>query len=68
NDPRTILTSLPVTGLEAALADNSAHVLVKLDAGGTHLLARITRYSSDQLNLHRGQSLWALIKAVAVLA
>ncbi|MDU8418330.1 molybdenum ABC transporter ATP-binding protein [Pseudomonas syringae] len=64
----SILNRLPVTVIEEALADNSAHVLVKLDAGGTPLLARITRYSSDQLNLHRGQSLWAQIKAVAVLA
>lgn len=54
--------------VEEALADNLAHVLVKLNAGGTPLLARITRYSSDQLNLHRGQTMWAQIKAVAVLA
>ncbi|GFZ58773.1 Molybdenum import ATP-binding protein ModC [Pseudomonas amygdali pv. eriobotryae] len=68
DDQSSILNRLPVTVVEEALADNLAHVLVKLDAGGTPLLARITRYSSDQLNLHRGQSLWAQIKAVAVLA
>ena len=34
----------------------------------TPLLARITRYSRDQLNVHPGQQLWAQIKAVAVLA
>ncbi|CAM3126328.1 molybdenum ABC transporter ATP-binding protein [Pseudomonas floridensis] len=64
----SILNRLPVVVMDEMVADNSAHVLVRLDAGGTPLLARITRYSSDQLQLHRGQSLWAQIKAVAVLA
>jgi molybdate transport system ATP-binding protein len=59
---------LPVTVTEEIAADNSAHVLVRLDAGGTPLLARITRFSRDQLQLHPGQPLWAQIKAVAVLA
>ncbi|RMO94881.1 Molybdenum import ATP-binding protein ModC [Pseudomonas syringae pv. philadelphi] len=67
-DHSSILNRLPVTVLEEMPADNTAHVLVKLDAGGTPLLARITRYSRDQLRLHRGQPLWAQIKAVAVLA
>jgi molybdate transport system ATP-binding protein len=49
-------------------ADNAAHVLIRLNAGGTPLLARITRYSRDQLGVHPGQQLWAQIKAVAVLA
>ena len=49
-------------------ADNAAHVLVRLDVAGSPLLARITRFSRDQLSLHPGQQLWAQIKAVAVLA
>ncbi|WP_163024757.1 TOBE domain-containing protein, partial [Pseudomonas viridiflava] len=68
DDQSSILNRLPVVVMEEMVADNSAHVLVRLDAGGTPLLARITRYSSDHLKLHRGQSLWAQIKAVAVLA
>ncbi|WP_095108470.1 molybdenum ABC transporter ATP-binding protein [Pseudomonas sp. Irchel 3E20] len=64
----SILNRLPVTVVEETPADNSAHVLVRLDAAGTALLARITRYSRDQLQLHPGQALWAQIKAVAVLA
>lgn len=40
----------------------------RLDAEGSPLLARITRYSRDHLHLHPGQRLWAQIKAVAVLA
>ncbi|VVO29390.1 molybdenum ABC transporter ATP-binding protein [Pseudomonas fluorescens] len=64
----SILNRLPVTVISQIPADNAAHVLVRLDAAGTALLARITRYSRDQLNLQPGQQLWAQIKAVAVLA
>lgn len=64
----SILNRLPVTVTQEIPADNAAHVLVSLDAAGTPLLARITRYSRDQLQLHTGQTLWAQIKAVAVLA
>ena len=64
----SILNLLPVTLTEEIPADNSAHVLIRLEAAGTPLLARITRYSRDQLKLAPGQTLWAQIKAVAVLA
>ncbi|QHF45045.1 molybdenum ABC transporter ATP-binding protein [Pseudomonas sp. S35] len=64
----SILNRLPVTVVEEVAADNSAHVLVRLEADGTPLLARITRFSRDQLQLHPGQTVWAQIKAVAVLA
>ncbi|WP_454563004.1 molybdenum ABC transporter ATP-binding protein [Pseudomonas sp. AIG] len=64
----SILNRLPVIVVSEQSADNAAHVLIRLDAGGTPLLARITRYSRDQLGVHPGQPLWAQIKAVAVLA
>ena len=64
----SILNRLPVTVISEIGADNAAHVLIRLNAAGTPLLARITRYSRDQLGLHPGQQLWAQIKAVAVLA
>ncbi|MDH0747741.1 molybdenum ABC transporter ATP-binding protein [Pseudomonas sp. GD03842] len=67
-DHSSILNRLPVTVVSEAAADNAAHVLVRLDAAGTPLLARITRYSRDQLHLRAGQQLWAQIKSVAVLA
>ncbi|MGU9811195.1 molybdenum ABC transporter ATP-binding protein [Pseudomonas sp. LF052] len=67
-EPSSILNRLPVTVTGEISADNNAHVLVRLDAGGTPLLARITRFSRDQLQLYPGQALWAQIKAVAVLA
>ncbi|WP_137817520.1 molybdenum ABC transporter ATP-binding protein [Pseudomonas sp. 2FG] len=64
----SILNLLPVTVSAEVPADNAAHVLVRLEMEGTPLLARITRYSRDQLGLHRGQRLWAQIKSVALLA
>ncbi|MGE8336171.1 molybdenum ABC transporter ATP-binding protein [Pseudomonas laurylsulfatiphila] len=64
----SILNRLPVTVVSEMNADNAAHVLIRLDAAGTPLLARITRYSRDHLDIHPGQQLWAQIKAVAVLA
>lgn len=64
----SILNRLPVTVVCEVPADNTAHVMVRLDANGTPLLARITRYSRDQLQLREGQQLWAQIKSVALLA
>ncbi|MEX5341432.1 molybdenum ABC transporter ATP-binding protein [Pseudomonas sp. I2] len=63
----SILNRLPVRVRECRPADNPAHVMVSLDAAGNALLARITRYSADQLGLHPGQALWAQIKSVALL-
>jgi molybdate transport system ATP-binding protein len=68
DDQSSILNRLPVTVISEVAADNAAHVLVRMDAEGTPLLARITRYSRDQLHLHPGQRLWAQIKSVALLA
>jgi molybdate transport system ATP-binding protein len=61
-----ILPALVVAA--AAPGDSPAHVMVRLDAGGTPLLARITRRSHDQLGLVPGMAVWAQIKAVALLA
>lgn len=63
----SILNRLPVSVKACRPAENPAHVLISLEAGGNPLLARITRYSADQLGLHPGQALWAQIKSVALL-
>lgn len=63
----SILNRLAVRVLQIQAAENPAHVLVSLDANGTALLARITRYSADQLDVHPGQALIAQIKSVALL-
>lgn len=64
----SILNRLPVTVVALADAAHSAHVLVSLDADGTPLLARITRYSAEQLGVVPGLQAWAQIKSVAVVA
>lgn len=64
----SILNRLPVTVRDCRPADNPAHVLISLDAGGNPLLARITRYSAEQLQALPGRHLWAQIKSVALLA
>lgn len=63
----SILNRLPVRVRAVRAADNPAQLLVSLDAAGSPLLARITRFSSDQLGVHEGQRLWAQIKSVALL-
>ncbi len=67
-DDSSILNRVPATVAAIADADTPAHVLVRLEAGGTPLLARITRRSRDQLQLQPGKNVWAQIKAVALLA
>jgi molybdate transport system ATP-binding protein len=47
-------------------ADHPSQCLVQLDAGGSVLLARITRRSWHALALAPGETVWAQVKAVAV--
>lgn len=54
--------------VEAIGADaHPALVLVRLDAGGVPLVARITHRSAAHLRLQLGMPIWAQIKAVAVI-
>ncbi|WP_292897077.1 molybdenum ABC transporter ATP-binding protein [Nitratireductor sp.] len=45
---------------------DGAYAMVALTLGGQRLLARITAKSSDQLALHPGEHVYALLKAVSV--
>lgn len=71
------LTTTPQTGTSALNqltcrvvavgdADHPAQCLVRLDAGGVPLLARITRRSSRALALEPGRTVWAQVKTVAL--
>ena len=61
----SILNILPVSVL--ALADDTpGHVMVRLDAGGSALLARVTRRSADALALRPGLAVHAQIKGAAI--
>ena len=62
----SILNVLPAS-VTSLVADGPAQTLVALDAGGTPLLARVTRKSADALQLAPGLPVFAQIKGVAVL-
>jgi molybdate transport system ATP-binding protein len=62
----SILNIVSATVLEFA-EDGPAQTLVKLDADGTVLLARITRKSAADLNIMPGLKLYAQIKSIALL-
>jgi molybdate transport system ATP-binding protein len=58
-----------LAGTVIELTPDAPHnVLVKLDAGGLILLARITAAAAQDLGLRIGQPLWILIKAVSLRA
>jgi molybdate transport system ATP-binding protein len=63
----SIMNTFPAT--VTALADDThpALTLVKLDAGGAPVLARLTRRSAAALQLAPGLSVWVQIKAVALV-
>lgn len=61
----SLLNLLPVE--VAAWQRLDAQVLLTLRLGEQCLLARITRYSFDQLAIHNGQRLWAQVKSVSLL-
>jgi molybdate transport system ATP-binding protein len=62
----SILNILPVELIQIE-ATTGTRVLLKLAFGQQFLLARITRKSVAELNLHIGDSLYAQIKSVALL-
>ncbi|GAA3957870.1 molybdenum ABC transporter ATP-binding protein [Allohahella marinimesophila] len=64
----SILNSLQAR-VSAITPDSSqaALCLVKLELGASHLLARITRRSAQQLGLEKSQLVWAQIKSVAIV-
>lgn len=68
DDASSILNRFAVTVEQVSAAHNPAHVQLSLRAGETLILARITRFSADQLGVVAGLQAWAQIKAVAVLA
>ncbi|CUA91400.1 MULTISPECIES: molybdenum ABC transporter ATP-binding protein [Comamonas] len=62
----SILNILPVQVL-GLREDGPGQVMVSLQAGGTRLLARITRHSAKALQLQAGMPLYAQIKGMALL-
>ncbi len=63
----SILNRFPATVMEFAGTNNPANVMVRLDAAGTPLLARLTRRSQHQLDLAVGRRVWVQVKTVALM-
>ncbi len=63
----SILNLIAAVIVEHADTDHPAQLLVRLDAGGTPLLARITRRSWEHLQLAPGKPVWAQVKAAALI-
>ena len=62
----SILNIIPVT-ITALSEESTSQFLVKLDAAGIPLLARVTRKSADALKLAPGKPVFAQVKSVALL-
>lgn len=52
----------------ASVQDSPAHAVVRLSAGDTPLLARVTWKSVADLDLAPGGKAWAMVKSVAILS
>ncbi len=63
----SILNTLPATVSELAADSHPALTLVRLQAGPSFLVARVTRRSAAALELAPGRELWVQIKAVALI-
>lgn len=63
----SILNALPATVVDIGAEDHPALALVRLEAGGASILARLTRRSADALGLAPRRSVWVQIKAVALV-
>ena len=63
----SILNLLPATIIAVTDSAHPAQRLVQLDVGGSTLLAQLTRRSWETLQLTPGKSVWAQIKAVALI-
>ena len=64
----SVLNLLPAQVLDWITVAEQAHVLVRVQVGGEQLMARITRYSFDRLNIQPGLSLWVQVKSMSLLS
>lgn len=62
----SVLNQIHARVIAMADADHPSQCLVQLDAGGSVLLARITRRSWHALELAPGSEVWAQVKAVTL--
>ena len=63
----SILNILPARVVDLSEGEDPAQTLVRLEAGGETLLARVTRRSAAELQLVPGMQLFAQVKGVALM-
>ena len=66
-DGSSILNILPATVVEIAADEHPALCMIRMEVGTSPLVARLTRRSAVTLGLAPGSSVWAQIKAVALI-
>ncbi|GAC1534044.1 MAG: molybdenum ABC transporter ATP-binding protein [Ramlibacter sp.] len=66
-DVSSIQNALPCTVQAVAQASHPSQMMVRLDCGGSVLLARITTRAVDGLGLVPGRRVWAQVKSVALV-
>lgn len=67
HEDTSILNRLRVQVVEMAADTDRALMLVRLLAGKSDLVARLTRRSVEQLGLRPGMSVWAQVKSAAIV-
>ncbi len=67
HEDSSILNRLPVEVVEMVDDVDEAMQLLRLRVGDDHLIARLTRRSTEHLQLQPGKRLWAQIKSVAIV-
>ena len=68
HEDSSVLNRFAATVIEIAATANPANVLIRLDAGGTALLARVTLRSQRNLQLVPGTRVWAQVKSAVLVA
>lgn len=63
----SIINVLPVQVQQVTATHDRAQALIRLDLGGSSILARVTRRSVDQLGLRPGSAAFAQVKGVALM-
>ncbi len=67
HDDSSILNRLPVEVAEISQDSDESMLLIRLKAGASYLIARLTQKSVSHLKLEPGMHIWAQVKSVALV-
>jgi len=63
----TVLNQLAAKVIATTVPEASSHVMVRLDACGIPLLAKISRHAQDELQINPGKQVWVQCNVVSVI-